>query len=77
MMKLFACSLRIALKKMFAYPNEIIMIFFHSLFELLSTILFWVVLFDNVESLDTTNLSYICWQWSGCYLQLLKKCFSD
>ena len=50
MMKLFACSLRIALKKMFAYPNEIIMIFFHSLFQLLSTILFWVVLFDNVDS---------------------------
>lgn len=49
-MKLIRQALKISVKKMTAYPNEIWMVFVYALLSLVTTVLFWKILFSNLTS---------------------------
>ncbi|MEG1043647.1 MAG: ABC-2 family transporter protein [Oscillospiraceae bacterium] len=54
-MKLLNKAIDISIKKMLSYHNEIYMVFINSLLSVLTTILFWKILFNNMSSFAYSN----------------------
>ena len=49
-MKILMQFIRISVKRILAYPNEIYMVFLQAFVSVVSTALFWAVLFSGVEA---------------------------
>lgn len=49
-MKLLKKALHISVKKILAYPNEIYMVLLYSFLSMISTVIFWSILFSSIDS---------------------------